>query len=107
MGKSEHQEERRTARRFEVKWDIAVGGDQRGKRFIETGSLQNLSSTGAFFLLPKRLKLGETIEDEIRVPMKEKSWMQYSTEVVRVQKHESQFGVAVNFATARPIFTER
>lgn len=108
MRKSEHNQERRTARRFEVAWDIAVdGADQSGKRFTEAGTLQNLSSRGALFLLRRRIELGESLEVEIRVPMKEKSWMQYSAKVVRVKKHAAYFGVAVNFASARPTFIER
>ena len=108
MGNSEYKQERRAARRFEVAWDIAINGaDQRGNGFTEGGMLQNLSSSGAFFLLPKRVKLGATLEVEIRVPMKEKSWMKYLAKVVRVKKQESEFGVAVTFASARPVFIER
>ena len=108
MGKSKHNEERRTARRFEVAWDIAVdGADQSGKRFTEAGTLQNLSSRGALFLLARRIELGASLDIEIRVPLKEKSWMKYSAKVVRVNKEAAYFGVAVNFATARPTFIER
>jgi hypothetical protein len=108
MGKDEHKAERRAARRFEVSWDVAIeGAVSSGKRFNLAGKLKNLSSRGAFFLLAKRLKLGAGLDVEIHVPMKEKSWMKYSAKVVRVQKEESGFGVAVNFATTRPIFIER
>lgn len=108
MRKSEPNQERRTARRFEVAWDIAVeGADQTGKRYTEAGTLQNLSSRGALFLLPRRIELGESLEVEIRVPMKEKSWMKYSAKVVRIKKRAAHFGVAVNFASARPTFIER
>ena len=106
--KNSFKEERRAARRFEVDWDLAVEvADQRGRRFSQTGMLQNLSSGGAFFLLPKRVKLGTTLEVEIRVPMKEKSWMKYSANIVRVKQQDSDYGVAVSFATARPVFIER
>ncbi len=108
MDKSDHSEERRAARRFEVTWAIAIKGkDQAGERFDEAGTLQNLSSKGAFFFLPKRVRLGARLEVEIRVPMKEESWMKYSAKVVRVKGQKSVFGVAVNFATARPIFIAR
>src|SRR5436189_3125519 len=106
--KNEFNEERRAARRFEVGWDLAVEvADQRGGRLSHKGMLQNLSSSGAFFLLPKRLKLGTTISVEIRVPMKEKSWMKYSAKIVRVKHQGSDYGVAVSFASARPVFIER
>jgi hypothetical protein len=108
MDKNDHSEERRAARRFEVTWAVAIKGkDQAGERFNEAGTLQNLSSRGAFFFLPKRVLPGARLEVEIRVPMKEKSWMKYSAKVVRVKRQKSNFGVAVNFATARPIFIER
>jgi PilZ domain len=108
MSKDEHKAERRTARRFEVSWDVTIeGAAPGGKRFNQAGRLQNLSSQGAFFLLPKRVRLGKGLEVEIRVPMKEKSWMKYSARVVRVQEQASGFGVAVNFDTTRPIFKER
>jgi hypothetical protein len=108
MNRSDYSEERRIARRFEVTWAIAIKGkDQAGKRFDEAGTLQNLSSTGAFFFLPIPVRPGARIVVEIRLPMKEKSWMQYSAKVVRVKRQKSNFGVAVSFATARPIFVER
>ena len=108
MSKSDQSEERRAARRFEVTWAVAIKGkDQAGERFDEAGTLQNLSSRGALFFLPRPVRLGARLEVEIRVPMKEKSWMRYSAKVVRVEKQKSDFGVAVNFATARPTFIER
>jgi hypothetical protein len=108
MGKSDHSEERRTARRFEVTWAVVIKGkDQAGERFDETGTLQNLSSRGALFFLPRPVRLGTSLQVEIRVPMKEKSWMKYSAKVVRVEKQKSSFEVAVQFPTAKPIFIER
>ena len=108
MGKTNHSEERRTARRFEVTWAVVIKGkDQAGERFDETGTLQNLSSRGALFFLPIGVRLGASLQVEIRVPMKDKSWMKYSAKVVRVQKQKSNFEVAVQFPTAKPIFIER
>jgi hypothetical protein len=108
MGKTNYSDERRTARRFEVAWTVAIKGkDQAGERFDETGTLQNLSSRGALFFLPRGVRLGTSLQLEIRVPMKEKAWMKYSAKVVRVEKQESSFEVAVQFPTARPIFIQR
>jgi len=108
MDKTNHSEERRTARRFEVTWAVVIKGkDQAGERFDETGTLQNLSSRGALFFLPRRVRLGTSLQVEIRVPMKDKSWMKYSGKVVRVEKQKSSFQVAVQFPTAKPIFIER
>ena len=108
MSKSNHSEERRTARRFEVTWAVVIKGkDQAGARFDETGTLQNLSSRGALFFLPRPVRLGTSLQVEIRIPMKDKSWMKYSAKVVRVEKQKSSFEVAVRFPTAKPIFIER
>lgn len=108
MGKSNHSEERRTARRFEVTWPVLIKGeDQGGERFDDTGTLQNLSSRGALLFLPKRVGLGARLQVEIRIPMKEDSWMKYSAKVVRVERLKSSFGVAVAFPTAKPTFIER
>lgn len=108
MSKSDHSEERRTARRFPVTWAVVIKGkDQAGERFDETGTLRNLSSRGALFFLLRPVRLGTSLQVEIRVPMKEKSWMKYSAKVVRVEKQKSSFEVAVQFPTAKPIFIER
>jgi hypothetical protein len=108
MRKSDHSEERRAARRFEVTWAVVIKGKGRaGERLDETGTLQNLSSRGAFFLMPRPVQPGARLEIEIQVPMKEESWMKYSAKVVRVRRHEASFGVAVKFPTARPTFIER
>lgn len=112
MSKKDYIEERRTARRFELAWTVVIKGEsQTSERFDETCTLQNLSSRGAFFLLPNSVRLGAGLEVEIRVPlrvpMKEKSWMKYSAKVVRVGRQKSKFGVAVTFPTARPIFIKR
>lgn len=108
MSMKDQSEERRTARRFEVTWAAVIKGkDQAGEGFDEEATLQNLSSRGALFLLPRPVKLGTNLQVEIRVPMKEKSWMKYSAKVVRVEKQKSRFGVAVTFPTAKPTFIER
>lgn len=108
MSENNYIEERRSAKRLEVGWDLAVAGtDHAGSRFKHAGALQNLSSNGAFFYLPKRVKRGATLEVEIRVPMNQKTWMKYSAEVVRVSRVKTTFGIAVSFATARPAFIKR
>lgn len=108
MGKSDQSDERRTARRFPVAWAVVIKGkDQAGERLNATGTLQNLSSKGALFFLPKHIGLGTRLQVEIRVPMKANSWMKYSAKVVRVERIKSRYGVAVAFPTAKPTFIER
>jgi hypothetical protein len=107
MAKSTHNEERRNARRFQVAWQVAIkGADPLGRNFDEFGFLENLSSRGASFLMPRRVQPGAKIELQIRVPLKKENWMKYSAEVVRVKKKRGGFGVAVMFDTARPLFNE-
>jgi hypothetical protein len=107
MAKSSHNKERRNARRFQVSWEVAIkGADPLGRTFDEFGSLENLSSRGALFFMPRRVKPGAKIELQIRVPLKKENWMKYSGEVIRVNKKSGGFGVAVMFDTVRPLFNE-
>lgn len=108
MGTRNHDEERRNARRFQVSWDVTVKGtDHAGSGFDETGTLENLSSLGAFLYLPKRVNLGEWLELEIKVPFKRNNWMKYTAEVVRIEQASSGAGIAVKFDTAAPVFIVR
>ena len=105
MGKINHDEERRNARRFRVSWDVNVRGtDQTGSGFDEATTLENLSSLGAFLYLPRRLNLGERLELEIKVSFKRKNWMKYGAEVVRLEQASAKAGVALKFDTAVPVF---
>jgi len=97
--------ERRTARRFKVGWDVAVTAtDSGGSIFGETGTLENLSSSGAFLFLTRRLDPGTRAEVWIRVPFKRENWMKYFCEVVRSEPMPARVGIALRFDTARPIF---
>lgn len=108
MAKSNRDEERRKARRYQVGWNVSVKGtDQAGRGFDEMGLLDNLSSVGAFLYLTRRLQLGARLEVQIKVPFKKNNWMQYSAEVVRVKRVSGNIGIAVKFDTARPVFMER
>ncbi|MEK6323813.1 MAG: PilZ domain-containing protein [Acidobacteriota bacterium] len=108
MVNSNRDEERRKARRFQVGWDVAVKGmDKAGRGFDEAGMLENLSSVGAFFYLPRRVPLGARLELRIKVSFKKNNWMKYAAEVVRVKKGSGKIGIAVKFDTARPVFMER
>ena len=100
--------ERRRGQRFEVGWNVTIKGvDSRGAAFDEEAALRNLSSGGAFLYLTRRVNVGDRLSVWIKVPFKKENWMQYSAEVVRVEKAPSNFGVAMKFDTARPKFTGR
>lgn len=100
--KTGRRKERRTARRFQVAWEVAV----TGAGFREDGRLANLSSTGAFFHLQKKPRLGAALEVEITVPFKKKNRMRYTAKVVRVEQTGPAAGVAVRFDNVRPVFAE-
>jgi PilZ domain len=102
MKNNSRRTERRTARRFQVAWEVKVTGTE----FQESGTLANLSSTGAFFHLPNRPELGARLEIDIKVPFKKKNRMTYAAKVVRVEHSEVGAGVAVKFDNVRPVFAE-
>ena len=107
MVKSNRDEERRKARRFEVGWDVAVKGtDRAGHSFDETGRLENLSSVGAFLYLSRVVPVGARLELRIKVPFKKNNWMKYAAEVVRVKNRRVKTEIAVKFDTAKPVFVE-
>ena len=108
MDKSSLDKERRSATRFGVKWNAAIkSNDQAGNETYEDGTLENLSSFGAFLLLPNPRLLGEKIRLEIRIPFRNDNWMSYNAEVVRLELNEKNAGIAVRFDTARPQFFQR
>ena len=104
MGRIKHDEERRNARRFQVSWDVNVRGtDQTGSGFDEAGTLENLSSLGAFLYLPRLVNFGERLELQIKVPFRG-DWMKYAAQVVRLEPESAEAGVALKFDTAVPVF---
>jgi len=108
MDKSFLDKERRSATRFGVKWSAAVKTqDPAGNDIYEAGTLENLSSFGAFLFLQNPKPLGEKIRLEIRIPFRNDNWMSYNAEVVRLELNEKNAGIAVRFDTARPQFFQR
>jgi hypothetical protein len=108
MGKINHVEDRRNAGRFQVSWDVNVRGtDQTGSGFDEAGTLENLSSLGAFLYLARRVNLGERLELQIKVPFKRNNWMKYAAEVVRLEQASAKAGVALKFDSVVPVFIAR
>ena len=96
--------ERRRAKRFQVDWQIRVEGTQDGGSFIETGVLQNISSTGALLTLPMPLREGDKLDVFIKLPLQRKKWMKYPAHVVRVERGIAAVGTAIKFDRARPDF---
>ena len=108
MDKRLLDKERRSATRFGVRWNAAIKAkDQAGNDIYEDGTLENLSSFGAFVFLQNPHALGEKIRLEIRIPFRRDNWMSYNGEVVRLEQNQNNTGIAVRFDTARPQFFER
>jgi hypothetical protein len=106
--KTSNDEERRNSQRFRLDWDVAVKGtDPSGSCFVEAGSLENLSSIGAFVYLFKAVDLGQRLELQIRIPVRPDNWMKYTAEVVRMEHASTRVGVGVRFDTAVPVFEVR
>lgn len=108
MGTTNHDEERRNARRFQISWDVEVEGtDQTGSAFNQGGTLENLSSLGAFLYLQRRVNLGERLELQIKAPFKRNNWIKYVSAVVRLEQSSNGAGIGVRFDTAVPVFVAR
>ena len=96
--------ERRSAKRFQVDWQVRVEGSVNGaERFNATGLLRNISSSGALVLLPERLLEGTAVDVYIKLPLRSKKWMKYPAHVVRVEQGDS-VGAAIRFDVSRPDF---
>ena len=96
--------ERRTARRFNIAWDVRVTASDGPGSVEESGTLENLSSSGAFLFLTRHLNPGTRVEVSIRVPFKRENWINYSGEVVRSETVATGVRLAMRFDSARPTF---
>jgi PilZ domain len=97
--------ERRASRRFPVQWDAVIRGlDSAGNWFEETTKTKNVSSTGACLLVTGRLRAGATIDLSIKIPLGERSWMNYSGKVIRLRNNGSTSVVSIRFNSPRPVF---
>jgi hypothetical protein len=100
--------DRRRARRFQVKWQVRVAGtDPAGLRFVETSTLENISSSGAFLYVKGPLTVGSKLDIMIKVPSKTEKWMKYTGEVVRTEGMPPKLGIGMKFDTFRPTFITR
>jgi len=108
MPTTAHNKERRNAQRFAVSWDVLIKGtDQSGESFDELGTLENLSSLGAFLYVSHQVSVGEILEVQIKVPFKANNWMKYNAEVVRLESGGGQSGIGLRFDTPVPVFVPR
>jgi len=90
--------ERRRAKRFQVDWQIRV--ESIGGSSVQSGTLRNISSTGALLSVASPLKKGRKLDVYIRLPLSGKKWMKYPAKIVRIEPA----GTAVKFDASRPDF---
>lgn len=115
-------QERRNSIRHGLRWKTIVhGNDSKGANFDEIGVIENLSSTGAFFYISRRVPVGSQLDLAIQLPFKKESWMNYSARVIRIEEQPSnsglrvaneesnggKIGIAIRFNNIKPIFTSR
>lgn len=97
--------ERRSAKRFQVDWQIRVESDgDSGGRVIDSGVLHNISSSGALLSLTNSLSTGTQLDVYVKLPLDGKKWMKYPAYVVRIELGLAAISAAVQFDTARPLF---
>jgi len=93
--------DRRKARRFLVDWPVRVERDDgKGGMFVESGLLQNISSSGALLSLTKTPPNGARVDVYINLPTKGTRWMKYPARVLRIEGDSA----AIKFDTTRPDF---
>jgi hypothetical protein len=88
--------DRRISTRHSLHWQIEVEGkDNLGLPFHETGVVENLSSSGAFFFINHQVDLGAKISLSIKLPVQNESWMKYTAKVIRVEQGDAKIGIGV------------
>ena len=91
--------ERRHSIRHGLRWQTVIhGNDVGGEHFDELGVIENISSTGAFFYINRRVQIGSQLDLAIKLPFKKESWMKYTARVIRVEEQPAKTGVAVTIA---------
>ena len=114
--------ERRNSIRHGLRWEtLVIGNDVTGANFDESGVIENLSSSGAFFYLNKRVPVGCQLDLAIKLPFKKENWMKYSARVVRIEEKSGngnvggklekdihdKIGIGIKFDNIKPIFTDK
>jgi hypothetical protein len=97
--------ERRSAKRFQVDWQIRVESDTAVDRvFVESGVLRNISSGGALLSLSNAPPAETQLDVYIELPLKGQTWMKYPARIVRIDLTPAGIVAAVRFDAARPDF---
>src|SRR5215813_1231955 len=105
------QRGRRGARRYSLNWEVRVtivaSGNERNERAELSGTIRDISSTGAFIYLRRPPEAGMTVLVSVRLPFEKETWMNLTGTVIRVRKHTEKSGAAIKFKRTRPQFVSR
>ncbi len=90
--------ERRGALRHDVMWPAIVSNvPSSGHNFSETVTIENLSSSGAYFYFKTMIKIGDLLDLRIDIGHMVTKVLAY---VVRTEKRENGYGIGVCFKSA-------
>ena len=99
------QKGRRRAQRYALTWEVRIKINAPARDIAElSGTLRDLSSTGAFVYLSRSVQLGRTVLVSIRLPLERETWMNLTGTVIRVMTHTERPGIAIQFNQTRPEF---
>ena len=100
-----HMKERRLTPRHSVGWPVlieTVGVAGTASRL--TGTLRDISSSGAFAYIAGQIVIGGRLEVSIKLPLETDVWMSYAARVVRLEGADLGTGIALRFDNRRPSF---
>jgi c-di-GMP-binding flagellar brake protein YcgR len=100
------QKGRRGAHRYALTWEVRITVNAPAREIAElSGTLRDLSSTGAFVYLSHSVQLGRMVVVSVRLPLEKETWMNLTGTVIRVTTHTERPGIAIQFNQTRPEFT--
>ena len=99
------QKGRRGAQRYALTWEARLTVNAPATEVAElSGTLRDLSATGAFVYLSQSVQLGRTVMLSVRLPLEKETWMNLTGTVIRVATQTKGPGVAIRFNRTRPEF---
>jgi hypothetical protein len=104
--KEYYMEERRSGRRHFVEWPVRIETiDEASIALRSSGTLCDISSSGAFVNLIGHIPIGRRLKVSIKLPLGNEVWMSYTAQVVRFERGSSGTGIALRFDNKRPFFS--
>jgi len=99
---------RRGAQRYALSWGARVTVHGPASEITElSGTVRDLSSSGAFIYLSGSVQVGRPVSVSIRLPLEKEIWMNLTGTVIRIMKQTDRDGIAIKFDQKRPEFVSR